>query len=39
MAGLGGLWVAAFLWRLKGAPLIPLNDPNLSLAFGHQGAD
>ena len=23
MAGIGGLWVAAFLWQLKGVPLVP----------------
>ena len=39
MAGIGGLWVAAFLWRLKGMPLIPLHDPNLAHALAHQGVD
>jgi hypothetical protein len=28
--GVGGIWLAVFLWRLKGMPLIPLHDP------GHQ---
>jgi hypothetical protein len=39
MAGVGGIWVGVFLWRLKGGPLIPLNDPTLSPTLGHQGAD
>jgi len=38
MAGIGGIWVGAFLWQLKGGPLVPLNDPNLSPALEHQGA-
>ncbi len=24
--GLGGIWIAAFLWRLKGKPLLPVRD-------------
>ncbi len=31
--GIGGLWVAAFLWVLKQAPLIPQRDPGLQFAF------
>jgi hypothetical protein len=27
--GIGGLWVAAFLWLLQRAPLIPKNDPRI----------
>ena len=27
--GIGGLWLAAFLARLKRAPLVPLHDPRL----------
>jgi hypothetical protein len=38
MAGIGGIWAGAFLWQLKGSPLVPLNDPNLSPALEHQGA-
>jgi hypothetical protein len=35
-AGMGGLWVAAFVWRLKRRPLVPPNDPRLvDLAHGH----
>ena len=38
MAGIGGLWVAAFLWQLKGRPLIPLHDPILADALEHHGS-
>jgi hypothetical protein len=24
--GIGGLWIAAFVWNLKGHPIIPLHD-------------
>jgi hypothetical protein len=33
VAGIGGIWVATFLWNLKGQPLIPLNVPNLTLTL------
>jgi hypothetical protein len=34
--GIGGIWVAAFAWRLKARPLVPPNDPRLAaLAHGH----
>lgn len=35
--GIGGLWLAFFLARLKGAPLLPRHDPGLQFAFkyGH----
>jgi hypothetical protein len=29
LAGVGGLWIAAFLWRLQQRPLLPLRDPRL----------
>ena len=29
--GVGGLWLSFFLWRLRGQPLLPLNDPDLVL--------
>ena len=37
VTGIGGLWVAAFVWRLKQRPLLPPNDPRLAatLAHGH----
>ncbi len=28
--GLGGLWIGVFAWHLKGRPLVPVRDPNLS---------
>jgi len=28
--GIGGLWVAVFVWQLKGRPLLPTGDPNLA---------
>ena len=35
-AGIGGLFVAAFVWRLKQRPLLPPNDPRLAaLAHAH----
>ena len=27
---IGGIWVALFLWQLKGEPLIPLHDPRFA---------
>jgi hypothetical protein len=37
IAGMGGIWVAAFAWRLRQRPLIPPNDPRLAelAAAGH----
>jgi len=31
--GIGGLWVSAFLYRLKSAALAPQHDPGLQFAF------
>ncbi len=31
--GIGGLWLAFFLWFLKRAPLLPQRDPGLQFAF------
>jgi hypothetical protein len=35
--GIGGLWLAVFLSRLKAAPLLPQQDPGMQFAFryGH----
>lgn len=33
--GLGGVWLAGFLWQLKGRPLLPLKDPYLQQAIEH----
>jgi hypothetical protein len=27
--GVGGIWLAAFIWQLKGRPLVAINDPSL----------
>lgn len=37
--GVGGLWVAFFLWQLKQRPLVPFNDPELPgvLEAAHRG--
>jgi hypothetical protein len=33
--GIGGLWLAVFLWQLGKRPLLPLNDPELQQALAH----
>jgi len=33
--GLGGIWLAVFLWQLVQRPLLPLNDPEFPEAFAH----
>jgi hypothetical protein len=35
--GLGGIWLAAFMRQLKKRPLLPIHDPYLERALGHQG--
>jgi hypothetical protein len=35
LAGIGGIWTAAFIARLKSWPLIPLNDPRLNEVIEH----
>ena len=34
--GIGGIWIAVFIWQLKGRPLLPLHDPRLQEAFHHK---
>ncbi len=34
--GVGGLWVAFFLWQLKQRPLLPPNDPYLPEVLHHE---
>lgn len=34
--GIGGLWLAAFAWQLKGRALLPVNDPRLEQALQHE---
>jgi hypothetical protein len=31
--GLGGIWLAYFLWQLEGSPLLPRHDPNQESAL------
>ena len=33
--GLGGIWLAAFLWQLAQRPLMPTGDPQLEEALEH----
>jgi hypothetical protein len=33
--GIGGLWIAAFLWQLKRRPLVPVNDPRIKPEVHH----
>lgn len=34
--GIGGVWIAAFMWQLKSRALLPVNDPRLAEAFQHE---
>jgi hypothetical protein len=36
--GLGGIWLAGFLWQLERRPLLPVGEPNLeeALEFGRE---
>ena len=36
VVGVGGIWLSAFLWRLRSWPLVPLNDPNLNEVLEHE---
>jgi hypothetical protein len=36
--GIGGLWLAMFLFQLKKWPLMPVRDPHLAEAIAHGGA-
>jgi hypothetical protein len=38
LMGLGGIWIAFFIWHLKGRPLLPLKDSHLRelLDHGHE---
>jgi hypothetical protein len=37
LVGQGGVWLAAFLWRLQARPLLALNDPALLEEEAHHG--
>ncbi len=39
LVGVGGIWTAVFIGRLKRVPLVPLNDPNLIEALAHAEPD
>ena len=34
--GVGGVWLAFFLWHLTQRPLIPRNDPDFVNAMAHE---
>jgi hypothetical protein len=34
-AGIGGIWLAVFAWRLAGAPIVPRNDPAIDHVRTH----
>ncbi len=33
--GIGGVWLAVFLWQLEERPLLPVNDPEFAEALAH----
>jgi hypothetical protein len=35
MIGVGGVWLAIFLWQLEAVPLVPRNDPSLAEMSAH----
>jgi hypothetical protein len=35
LIGIGGIWLAAFLWQLGNRPLLPLHDPRFKGALEH----
>ncbi len=35
--GIGGVWLGVFVWQLRGKPLLPLNDPNMSALAASSG--
>lgn len=34
--GIGGIWIALFIWMLKSRPLVPVNDPELREMLEHE---
>ncbi len=36
LLAIGGFWVAAYIWALQRKPLVPLNDPRLTLVKYHR---
>ena len=37
--GIGGIWMAAFIWQLEKRPLLPLGDPRFAEAMNHKHAE
>jgi hypothetical protein len=37
--GIGGIWVATFVWQLKKMPLLPLHDPRFAGVLEHEHGD
>lgn len=35
LVGVGGIWIAFFLWQLGRRPLLPINEPHLTEALEH----
>jgi hypothetical protein len=35
--GIGGIWLATFLWQLKKRPLLPVNDPQFDALLAQAG--
>jgi hypothetical protein len=35
LAGIGGIWLAVFIWQLKGRSLLPVRDPGLEEVMPH----
>ncbi|HZS44445.1 MAG TPA: hypothetical protein VFC63_05040 [Blastocatellia bacterium] len=35
--GIGGIWMALFIWFLKSRPILPLQDPYAEETFNHAG--
>jgi hypothetical protein len=36
LMGIGGIWIAVFVWQLKGRPLLPVYDPGLLGVTPHE---
>ena len=39
LAGIGGVWITTFLWRLKGAALVPFHDAHVRAALERSGGE
>jgi hypothetical protein len=35
LIGIGGLWIAVFIWQLKDRPVLPLHDPRFEESLHH----